>query len=97
MHLTPAGFPSGIPGIGEDIDIAIQHAPHPLRHSILLLLCKINLLNQSTYAYLFIALLFLYIFEINTKIILHFLYFCANFLNADRYYNSTARASSESF
>lgn len=30
MHLTPAGFPLGIPGIGEDIDGAIQHAPQPV-------------------------------------------------------------------
>jgi len=34
MHLTPAGFPSGIPGMGEDIDGAIQQAPHRGRHSI---------------------------------------------------------------
>jgi hypothetical protein len=27
MHLTPAGLPSGIPGIGDDIDSAIQQAP----------------------------------------------------------------------
>jgi hypothetical protein len=34
MHLTPAGLPSGIPGMGEEIDIAMQHAPQPLRQSI---------------------------------------------------------------
>ena len=34
MHLTPAGFPSGIPGIGEDIDNAMQQAPQSGRHSI---------------------------------------------------------------
>jgi hypothetical protein len=34
MHLTPGGLPSGIPGIGEEIDRAIQHAPHSERHSI---------------------------------------------------------------
>jgi hypothetical protein len=28
MHLTPAGLPSGMPGMGEDIDGAMQHAPH---------------------------------------------------------------------
>ncbi|MGW8316080.1 MAG: hypothetical protein ACWGNV_10795 [Bacteroidales bacterium] len=28
MQHTPAGFPSGIPGIGEEIDGAMQHAPH---------------------------------------------------------------------
>ncbi len=35
MHVTPAGLPSGIPGIGEEIESAIQHAPHFVRHSIL--------------------------------------------------------------
>ena len=34
MHLTPAGFPSGIPGIGEDIESAIQQAPQEDLHSI---------------------------------------------------------------
>jgi hypothetical protein len=33
MQRTLAGFPADIPGIGEDIDGAIQHAPHPGRHS----------------------------------------------------------------
>jgi len=36
MHLTPAGFPSAIPGIGDEIDNAMQHAPQPKRQSILL-------------------------------------------------------------
>jgi hypothetical protein len=27
MHLTPAGLPSGIPGIGDEIKIAMQQAP----------------------------------------------------------------------
>ena len=31
---TPAGLPPGMPGIGEEIDGAIQQAPHPTRHSI---------------------------------------------------------------
>jgi hypothetical protein len=31
---TPAGLPSGIPGIGEDIDGAIQQAPQPARQEI---------------------------------------------------------------
>jgi len=35
MHLTPACFPSGIPGIGEEIESAIQQAPHFERHFIL--------------------------------------------------------------
>jgi hypothetical protein len=39
MHLTPAGFPSGIPGIGELIDIAMQQAPQSGRHSIFDVLC----------------------------------------------------------
>jgi len=30
---TPAGLPSGIPGIGDEIEGAIQHAPHPARQS----------------------------------------------------------------
>ncbi len=31
MHLTPAGFPNGIPGIGLVIDGAMQHAPQSSR------------------------------------------------------------------
>jgi hypothetical protein len=27
MHFTPAGFPFGIPGMGDDIDGAMQQAP----------------------------------------------------------------------
>jgi hypothetical protein len=34
MHLTPEGFPSGIPGIGDDIDIAMQQAPQSGRQSM---------------------------------------------------------------
>lgn len=30
----PAGFPCGSPGIGEEIDGAIQQAPQPGRQSI---------------------------------------------------------------
>jgi hypothetical protein len=30
----PAGFPPGIPGMGEDIDGAIQHAPQWVRQFI---------------------------------------------------------------
>jgi CheY-like chemotaxis protein len=30
----PAGFPSGIPGIGDEIDGAMQQAPHAVRHSV---------------------------------------------------------------
>lgn len=32
---TPAGLPSGMPGIGDEIDGAIQQAPQPIRHSII--------------------------------------------------------------
>ena len=35
IHLTPAGLPSGIPGIGEEIDNAMQQAPQPERHSMI--------------------------------------------------------------
>src|SRR5690349_12367213 len=35
MQRTPAGLPFGIPGIGDEIDSAIQHAPHPTRQSML--------------------------------------------------------------
>jgi hypothetical protein len=34
-HRTPAGLPCGMPGIGELIEGAMQHAPQPLRHSML--------------------------------------------------------------
>lgn len=30
---TPAGLPPGIPRIGDEIDGAMQHAPHPTRHA----------------------------------------------------------------
>jgi hypothetical protein len=31
---TPAGLPRGIPGIGLEIEGAVQHAPHAGRHSM---------------------------------------------------------------
>jgi hypothetical protein len=34
MHGIPAGLPCGIPGIGELIESAMQHAAQPTRHSI---------------------------------------------------------------
>jgi len=49
MHLTPAGFPSAIPGIGDDIDKAMQHAPQPKRQSILQ---NDDILNKSTKIFL---------------------------------------------
>lgn len=33
-HGTPAGLPWGMPGIGEEMETAIQQAAHPLRHSM---------------------------------------------------------------
>jgi hypothetical protein len=34
MQRTPAGLPCGIPGIGDEMDGAMQQAPHPIRHSM---------------------------------------------------------------
>lgn len=34
MQGTPAGFPSGIPGMGEEMEGAMQHAPQYSRQSI---------------------------------------------------------------
>lgn len=34
MQRCPAGLPSGIPGIAEVIEGAMQQAPHPRRQSI---------------------------------------------------------------
>jgi hypothetical protein len=31
IQITPAGFPPGISGIGDDIDGAVQQAPHFLQ------------------------------------------------------------------
>ena len=42
MHLTPAGFPSGIQGIGEEIDKAMQQAPQSGRHFIDDVVCIIG-------------------------------------------------------
>lgn len=39
---TPAGLPFGIPGIGDEIEGAMQHAPQPTRHS------TANTLSQHT-------------------------------------------------
>ena len=33
-HLMPAGLPSSIPGIADESDGAMQHAPHPQRQGI---------------------------------------------------------------
>jgi hypothetical protein len=34
MHLTPAGLPSGIPGMDDEIDISMQQAPQSERQFI---------------------------------------------------------------
>lgn len=34
---TPAGLPWGMPGIGLEMEGAMQHAPHPLRQEIIAL------------------------------------------------------------
>jgi hypothetical protein len=34
MQRTPAAFPCGMPGIGLEMDGAVQQAPHPGRHAI---------------------------------------------------------------
>lgn len=34
MQGSPAAFPLGIPGMGEVMDGAVQHAPQPDRHCI---------------------------------------------------------------
>ena len=36
MHRSPAGLPFGIPGIGDVMEGAVQQAPQPIRHSIIL-------------------------------------------------------------
>jgi hypothetical protein len=53
MHLIPAGFPPGIPGIGDEIETAIQHAPQSdlhfidnvLWHIYNMLFFRVNLIN----------------------------------------------------
>jgi elongation factor P len=35
MQGSPAAFPLGIPGIGEVMEGAVQHAPQPDRHCII--------------------------------------------------------------
>lgn len=36
IQRTPAGLPCGMPGMGEEIDGAIQQAAHPVRHSMVI-------------------------------------------------------------
>jgi hypothetical protein len=41
MQRTPAGLPCGMPGIGEEIDGAMQQAPQPRRHDKASVMAKI--------------------------------------------------------
>lgn len=36
MHRSPASFPSGIPGMGVEIEGEIQQAPHPDLQSMII-------------------------------------------------------------
>jgi hypothetical protein len=40
MQGTPEGFPSGIPGMGDDIEGAMQQAPQFSRHFTMQLIIK---------------------------------------------------------
>jgi hypothetical protein len=42
MHRVPAGFPFGMPGIGEEIEGSIQQAPHFARQDNLLMMGDFN-------------------------------------------------------
>jgi hypothetical protein len=37
---TPAGLPLGMPGMGDEMDGAMQHAPQPKRHDNIKLACS---------------------------------------------------------
>jgi len=41
MHLTPAGFPAGMPAIGLEIEGAMQQAPHFDRQGRFILIASI--------------------------------------------------------
>src|SRR3989304_3858955 len=43
IHRTPAGLPLGMPGIGDEIDSAIQQAPQPILQSTLFLLQTLSI------------------------------------------------------
>lgn len=47
MQRTPAGLPSGIPGIGDEIDGAMQQAPQPARQLNPSLLMRDHCGNQG--------------------------------------------------
>ena len=42
MQRTPAGLPEGMPGIGDEIEGAMQHAPQPGRQSMADCLCRLR-------------------------------------------------------
>lgn len=50
-HRTPAGLPLGIPGIGEVIEGAVQHAPHPGRQVTLFALVDIGRFGERVRQY----------------------------------------------
>jgi hypothetical protein len=56
MQGTPAGFPFGIPGMGEEMEGAIQQAPHFSRHFILRF-CNMYKLQTSSEGYYFLVFL----------------------------------------
>jgi elongation factor P len=47
MQRMPAGLPPGMPGIGEEIEGAMQHAPQPARQLTLSLLIQHHGGNQG--------------------------------------------------
>ena len=48
---TPAGLPFGMPGIGEVIEGAVQHAPHPARQLTLFALGDIGKFGKRVRQY----------------------------------------------
>lgn len=51
MQRTPAGLPLGIPGIGDVIEGAVQHAPHPARQLTLFALADIGKIGKRVRQY----------------------------------------------
>ena len=49
---TPAGLPFGIPGIGEVIEGAVQHAPHPARQLTLFALADMGYVGKKVRQYI---------------------------------------------
>ncbi len=54
MQRTPAGFPSGMPGIGEEIEGAMQQAPQPDLHFIFSCKSAINILKHNDFCVILI-------------------------------------------